>query len=111
MPLGVKFLTGVPWEIDDVDHVLRARPGSEPTPPSVRKPRVRKTPKDLHLGTIAERGGSDGPKSPPVQPSQRMDASTSTTDLHDLERDGPRRVPKGQVTALGKMLVALRLQH
>ena len=87
--------------------------------PPVRKRRANK-PKDLTLDTINER--------PPHARSplaQRQDAATSTTDLDHIggrggeggnrERDGgdvndgsPRKVQKGQINALAKMLSALR---
>jgi len=72
--------------------------------PPVRKTRQRK-PKDK-LDTINESG-----LKPPV--ACRTDASTSTTDLSGIERDGgdgdgPKKVQKGQINALAKMLSALR---
>ena len=87
--------------------------------PPVRKRRANK-PKDLTLDTINERERPlhNQPKSPL---GQRQDAATSTTDLDrgsdgNRERDGagdshdgtPRKVQKGQINALAKMLSALR---
>jgi len=78
--------------------------------PPQRKPRTRK-PKDSKLDTISERPGA--PQKPPVH--QRRDAATSTTDLDgvregsDAGSDGaPKKVQKGQINALAKMLSALR---
>jgi len=103
LPKNIKFLTGVPWELGQLPR------GQHPNPvgdifggPPVRIQRVRK---DVKLDTISERPGSATQK-PPV--SQRHDASTSTTDLHDGESDGPKKVQKGQINALAKMLSALR---
>ncbi|KAJ7188501.1 hypothetical protein C8R46DRAFT_1205661 [Mycena filopes] len=110
IPKNVKIMNGVPWELDQLPR------GQYPNPvgdifgsPPVRQPRTRK-PKDLQLGTIAERPPA-AQKSPEFQ---RRDAATSTTDLsgpgspRDEEGDGPKKVPKGQITALAKMLSALR---
>lgn len=77
--------------------------------PPVRKRRPKQ--KDPKLDTINEWSGQN--KSSPL--AQRQDAMTSTTDL---DRDGgsadsidgtsPRKVQKGQINALAKMLSALR---
>jgi hypothetical protein len=77
--------------------------------PPARKQRVRK-PKDAVLDTINERPGTA------QKVSQRKDASTSTTDLTGAAREstskedgeGPKKVQKGQINALAKMLSALR---
>jgi len=79
--------------------------------PPPRKQRSRK-PKDLKLDTINERPAT-GPKSPETL---RKDAMTSTTDLPTMETgagakedgDGVKKVHKGQINALAKMLSALR---
>ncbi|KAH9920075.1 uncharacterized protein B0H18DRAFT_957254 [Fomitopsis serialis] len=80
--------------------------------PPQRKPR-RAKPTDSGLDTISER-----PHYKPTNP--RSDAATSTTDLSgqrerydgegsaEGEHDGPRKVQKGQINALAKMLSALR---
>jgi hypothetical protein len=103
-------MDGVPWELDQLPR------GQHPNPvgdifgaPPVRKPRTRKQPKDLKLDTITER--PSGPKSPE---NLRRDASTSTTDLantSNIKEDGEggvKKVQKGQINALAKMLFALR---
>lgn len=102
-------MNGIPWELDQLPR------GQYPNPvgdifgsPPVRQPRTRK-PKDLQLGTIAERPPASQ-KSPEFQ---RRDAATSTTDLsgsppREEEGEGPKKVPKAQITALAKMLSALR---
>jgi hypothetical protein len=105
-------MNGVPWELDELPR------GQHPNPvgdifgaPPVRKARTRK-PKDLRLDTITERppGSAGGRKSPE---NVRRDASTSTTDLggQAVNRDdgeNVKKVQKGQITALAKMLSALR---
>ncbi|KAF9047326.1 hypothetical protein BJ165DRAFT_1403061 [Panaeolus papilionaceus] len=109
IPRNIKIMDGVPWELDQLPR------GQHPNPvgdifgaPPVRKPRTRKQPKDLKLDTITER--PSGPKSPE---NLRRDASTSTTDLGNSsgskeEADGVKKVQKGQINALAKMLFALR---
>jgi len=109
-------MNGVPYE---VFHLARGQYPNIPvidvstSPPPTRQARTRK-PKDLQLGTIAERTPA-AQLSPVVQKSPefpRQDAATSTTDLHgsprEEEGDGPKKVPKAQINALAKMLSALR---
>lgn len=95
-------MSGVPWELDQFPR----QPGSSLTgdifgkPPVRNKQRTRKQ-KEGGLDTINERSG--------VSPLAQ-DASTSTTDLGDVDGDGdgPKKVQKGQINALAKMLSALR---
>jgi len=105
-------MDGVPWELDQLPR------GQHPNPvgdifgsPPVRKQLTRK-PKDLKLDTITER-----PLHPTSQKSPeylRRDASTSTTDLGGVfpngkdDGDSVKKVQKGQINALAKMLSALR---
>ena len=111
-------MTGVPWELDELPRQLHPNPvGDIFGSPPVRKPRMRKPKQnDAVLDTINERPGTTGQKAPV---SQRMDASTSTTDLTAIgtaardgngkeEGDSPKKVQKGQINALAKMLSALR---
>jgi hypothetical protein len=103
-------MTGVPWELSQLPRGFHANIASEMP---VRKHRVRKPPKELPLGTINERPGSATSKPPALQ---RRDASTSTTDLAGTVRDhagkedgdSPKKVQRGQINALAKMLSALR---
>jgi hypothetical protein len=105
-------MNGVPWELDQLPR------GQHPNPvgdifgsPPARKQRTRK-PKDIinpdnaKLDTIRERPGTGPGK---ITEAERRDASTSTTDLgvgNDV--DGVKKVQKGQINALAKMLSALR---
>ncbi|KAF8160947.1 hypothetical protein B0H34DRAFT_653731 [Crassisporium funariophilum] len=111
IPKNIKIMDGVPWELDQLPR------GQHPNPvgdifgsPPVRKQRTRK-PKDLKLDTITERPLTSSQKSPE---HLRRDASTSTTDLAGVfpngkeENDGVKKVQKGQINALAKMLSALR---
>ncbi|KAF8893851.1 kinase-like domain-containing protein [Infundibulicybe gibba] len=108
LPKNIKLMNGVPWELDQLPR------GQHPNPvgdifgsPPVRKQRTRK-PKDPKLGTITER------PPPRVPEFQRRDASTSTTDLGGRDdgsssREGSvKKVQKGQINTLAKMLSALR---
>lgn len=102
-------MDGIPWELNQLPR------GQYPNPvgdifgsPPVRKQRTRKSQKDLKLDTITERPAVLGQKSPE---NLRRDASTSTTDLGNgiaADADGVRKVQKGQINALAKMLSALR---
>ncbi|KAI5117226.1 hypothetical protein M0805_001584 [Coniferiporia weirii] len=129
-PPNVKIMTGVPWALDELPRQLQPNFSGEipNVPPSMRKPPRARKPKDLP--TINERP-SNTPKSPL---SQRFDAGRSSTELaregrssRDGDQDGlsagttggggrdgeredgtPRKVQKGQINALAKMLSALR---
>jgi hypothetical protein len=104
-------MDGVPWELDQLPR------GQYPNPvgdifgsPPVHKQRTRKSPKDSMLDTITERPTTLGHRSPEYL---RRDASTSTTDLANgvgpaADADGVKKVQKGQINALAKMLSALR---
>lgn len=76
--------------------------------PPVRKRRAKQ--KDPKLDTINEWSGQK-----PSPLAQRQDAMTSTTGLDgdaatadSVEGTSPRKVQKGQINALAKMLSALR---
>jgi len=84
------------------------------SPPN-RKPRPPRKPKDPKLDTISERErpANDAQKS--TSPMYRKDMSTSTSDLTGHGKDdgesteGVKKVvQKAQITALAKMLSALR---
>jgi len=87
-------MNGVPWELDELPRQLHINPvGDIFGQPPQRKARTRK-PK---LDTINEK------------PAPLRDAATSTTDLGGGEEETPKKVQKGQIHALAKMLSALRL--
>lgn len=116
IPKNIKIMDGIPWELDQLPR------GQHPNPigdifgsPPVRKQRTRKPPpKDLKLDTITER--PSGPTSSQKSPEHLLrDASTSTTDLGGVvpnngkdDGEGVKKVQKGQINALAKMLSALR---
>ncbi|KAG6920098.1 hypothetical protein DXG01_010166 [Tephrocybe rancida] len=111
LPKNIKIMDGVPWELDQLPRGQHPKPvGDIFGSPPVRKQRTKKT-KDLKLDTITER-----PQNAAAGKSleaQRRDASTSTTDLGGLgngkdDGDGIKKVQRGQITALAKMLSALR---
>lgn len=110
-------VTGTPWELNVLPRQMYHNPDEVKfSAPPLRKP--RRAPKSnlsesVALGTISERPQHKEPV------AQRMDASTSTTELETLSRDRdpdstgshegtPRKVQKGQINALAKMLSALR---
>lgn len=105
LPKNVKMMDGVPWELSGLPR------GQHPDPvgdifgqPPPRKPRGRK-PQDLKLDTITE--GTGSPRKSPT--AQRHDASTSTTDLDDVDGDWQnKKVQKGQIHTLAKILSAIR---
>jgi hypothetical protein len=78
------------------------------SPPPPRKQRVRK-PKD-QLDTIAERSGMSPKTAVPVSESQEaMDSHVDSEEVVVEDEDGvPKKVQKGQINALAKMLSALR---
>jgi len=98
-------MTGVPWELDELPRGM-APPNPKNSgdifgpPPVPRKQRGGRKPNDFKLDTISERPGM-------TSKPQQLDASTSTTDLADFE-GSPKKVQKGQINALAKMLSALR---
>ncbi|KAF8556328.1 hypothetical protein OG21DRAFT_1476029 [Imleria badia] len=111
IPKNVKsgsFMSGVPWELDQLPRQLHPNPvGDIFGQPPQRKARTRK-PKDPKLDTISERPGAHAVH-------QRRDAATSTTDLDGIRENSetgsevvPKKVQKGQINALAKMLSALR---
>ncbi|RDX50141.1 kinase-like protein [Lentinus brumalis] len=118
MPANVKFVTGTPWDLHQLPRQMYPNPDDAKFGgPPVRNRRAKK-PTDLTLDTINER-----PQHPKSPLGQRADAATSTSDLDHVGRgdggskdreggeslDGsPRKVQKGQINALAKMLSALR---
>lgn len=102
-------MNGVPWELDQLPRGQHPNPVGDifGSPPPPRKQRTRK-PKDVKLDTINERPATSAAGK--VVDSVRRDAATSTTDLSGLGGDGEgiKKVQKGQINALAKMLSALR---
>lgn len=105
-------MNGVPWELDQLPRGMHANPigdifGSPPVP---RSKRVRKPPRD-QLDTIVERSGMS-PKAPaPVSESiESMKSSAEVEGDVDVEDEegAHKKVQKGQINALAKMLSALR---
>ena len=116
-------VTGTPWELDQLPRQAYLNPeDARFGQPPVRKRRAPKG-KDSGLDSVNKLDTiNEWPhqKSPLGLGQQRSDAATSTTDLDRLARDGgvnnedeangasPRKVQKGQINALAKMLSALR---
>jgi hypothetical protein len=122
-------MTGVPWSLGQLPRQLHVRPeGDIFGAPPIRK--NNKTYQPQGLGTINEKERLSS--TPPTSPNSystwrsgmksssldlnngngkalgvRKDAATSTTDLTD-EGDGSKKIQKGQINTLAKMLSALR---
>jgi len=112
-------MTGIPWELNEMPRQMHPNPVGDifGSPPQRKRgncagARTNKqttgvTKENNKLDTISERPSG-----------QSMDASTSTTDLSYggstgkegdlLDDSGPKKVQKGQINALAKMLSALR---
>jgi hypothetical protein len=108
IPKNIKIMDRMPRELHELPRSQHPNPvGDNFGSPPIRKQRTRKSPKDLKLDTITERPTAHGQKSPEYL---RRDASTSTTDLGNgfTDADGVKKVQKGQINALAKMLSALR---
>lgn len=112
-------MTGVPWELNEMPRQMHPNPVGDifGSPPQRKrgngncarnnKQTTGATKENNKLDTISERPSG-----------QSMDASTSTTDLSNggsvgregdlLDGAGPKKVQKGQINALAKMLSALR---
>jgi len=107
LTLLIAVMSGVPWELAQLP---RAQYPNNPVgdifgSPPQRKPRTRK---DRKLDTINERPGRDAGISRGFE-NLRRDASTSTTDLPGSEGgENVKKVQRGQINALAKMLSALR---
>lgn len=104
-------MNGVPWELDQLPRQMHPNPVGDifGSPPAPRKTRTRK-PKD-QLDTISERSGMSPRTAVPV--SEIEEAMRSNPDIIEeeeiIDEDGvPKKVQKGQINALAKMLSALR---
>ncbi|TRM69707.1 hypothetical protein BD626DRAFT_391407 [Schizophyllum amplum] len=110
LPRNIKVMNGVPGILHELPR--GQNPSFDGYAQQQRKQRTRKQPKDLTLDTINERptASTSAQKSPIAEgPAGRLaDAATSTTDLDGVEYDGQKKVQRGQINALAKMLSALR---
>ncbi|KAF9059792.1 hypothetical protein BDP27DRAFT_1238129 [Rhodocollybia butyracea] len=114
LPKNVKIMDGVPWELNELPRGQRLEPVGDVPSGAPRKQRSRK-PKELSLGTINERPPYPLSATSQKSPSFGRDAGASSGDLSSAlssvssqEGDGPKKVQKGQINALAKMLSALR---
>ncbi|KAG6820525.1 hypothetical protein H0H93_015998 [Arthromyces matolae] len=111
LPKNIKIMDGVPWELDELPRGQHPKPvGDIFGSPPARKQRTKKG-KDVKLDTITER--PQNAAAGKLLGASRRDASTSTTDLDGLgngkdEGEGMKKVQRGQINALAKMLSALR---
>ncbi|KAJ3473053.1 hypothetical protein NLI96_g13156 [Meripilus lineatus] len=119
LPPNVKLVTGTPWELDQLPRQMYANPDDVRfgSPPVRNKRRAKQ--KDPKLDTINEWSGQKPQQHGSSPLAQRQDAMTSTTgldgdalgepgDAAGANGTSPRKVQKGQINALAKMLSALR---
>jgi len=111
IPKNIKIMSGVPWELGQLPRPMHPNPfGDIFGSPTARKPRMRK-PED-QLDTIVERSVKSPRAAVPI--SESPEATESQLDLEqeeavDEDGDGAlKKVQKGQINALTKMLSALR---
>ncbi|KAE9408551.1 kinase-like protein [Gymnopus androsaceus JB14] len=114
LPKNVKIMDGVPGVLTELPRGQRPDPVGEMSN-GPRKQRSRK-PKELSLGTINERPALHSASSQKSPGFGGREAGASTADLSSTvsnsssqgDSDGPKKVQKGQINALAKMLSALR---
>jgi len=103
-------MNGVPWELGQLPRQQHPNPVGDifGSPPPPRKQRVRK-PKD-QLDTIVERSGMSPKNAVPVYESQEtFESAVEPEEEVIVDENGvPKKVQKGQINALAKMLSALR---
>jgi len=115
LPKNIKPMNGVPRELYQLPRGQHLNPVGDiyGSPPS-RKQRPPRKPKDQKLDTISERERPvNVAQKSTISPTYRQDVSTSTSDLghgkDDAETtEGIKKLPRGQINALAKMLSALR---
>ncbi|KAF8497668.1 hypothetical protein JB92DRAFT_3084649 [Gautieria morchelliformis] len=109
-PANLKIISGVPWELNELPRGCHVRPHEHVfAPPPLRytmKTQARAQAAAGALDTISER--SNASKSSPVYQRAEVSASTSDVGSTDGHSDGPKKVQKGQINALAKMLSALK---
>jgi len=110
-PTNVKNMTGIPWELHELPRLCHPDPQGDNIFSRPPAPKTKRRPTE-GLQTISER-----PRTA-LAPYQRQDASTSTTGLSPPNSpsagrlppqdssDAPKKVNKGQINALAKMLSA-----
>ncbi|KZP34261.1 kinase-like protein [Athelia psychrophila] len=106
IPKNIKIMDGTPWELGQMPRQQAPNLVGDPygSPPPPRKQRVRK-PKD-QLDTIVERGQS--PKATSVFEDAPSFGLHAEEEVIIDENGVPKKVQKGQINSLAKMLSALR---
>ena len=104
---------GLPWELGEVprQQYLHPEKVEYSLPPPQRKRAQKPKTNASNLGTISERPSqhSSGSGSEPSASSVNLDgASTNEGEEGGTAGSTPRKVQKGQINALAKMLSALR---
>ncbi|KZV85887.1 Pkinase-domain-containing protein [Exidia glandulosa HHB12029] len=122
-PSNVKEMNGVPWELHELPRYAHMDPRAHvfDSPPAPKPPRAaRRQDGARGLSTIAEgrngSGNASGVGSPPkLSVYTQTDAATSTTGLSPPQSPttagadgGPKKVNKGQINTLAKLLSTLK---
>lgn len=118
-PRNVKIMDGIPWALNELPRQQHPNPSGDinfgsPLPPRkqrTRKPGVGSIKEPLHnnLDTISERPAfKKSPLSMDFNSSGSPSASTTDLGVDENDRHGPKKVQKGQINTLAKMLSALR---
>lgn len=101
-------MNGVPWELGQMprQHFPNPIAGEAPSTPRKQRVRNRKDP----LDTIAERSGQSPKANPMLEEalSIGMVAADADEEVVIDENGVPKKVQKGQINTLAKMLSALR---
>jgi hypothetical protein len=127
-------MQGIPWELHELPRQMYVNPqgdifGKPPPANNTNKKKPARTRKggagggsgNGTIGGAGAKAGLEPISESGMRPAQRTDASTSTTDLGETASiaesvdgassttsAGPKKVQKGQINALAKMLSALR---
>ncbi|KAF7979882.1 hypothetical protein HWV62_40665 [Athelia sp. TMB] len=108
IPRNIKIMNGVPWELGQMprQHFPNPIAGEAPSTPRKQRVRNRKDP----LDTIAERSGQSPKANPMLEEalSIGMVAADADEEVVIDENGVPKKVQKGQINTLAKMLSALR---
>ena len=91
-------MNGVPWELDELPRQRRLNPIGD----IFRSPPPHKTLAQKPIDANPSIKESQAQRSPPPE-----DSSKATTNVERGDDDRPKKVQKGQINALARMLSAL----
>ncbi|KAF8513170.1 kinase-like protein [Hysterangium stoloniferum] len=112
-PVNLKIISGVPWELGEFPRGCHGRPNDHVfSPPPLRYTMKQARAAAAGLDTINERASASAALSQTQGPQQRPESPSSSSDVGDQEYNsdghGPKKVQKGQINTLAKMLSALK---